>query len=153
MVYPGSRKSKRIIPIPIPKSNAHHFTCWGLHLELFFQMGNSHVATPWTASWFHFIVVTSHLFTRNYVIDPGNCHCQPYIGSTGPNKIAYSVLSVPVWAFMEPNCCKFYSIPTLPSSFPILKDDIQPCTQFLDHNPQIHVDEQTKMLFILWCVC
>lgn len=51
------------------------------------SVGNSHVATQWTAS---FVVVIPHLISGNDAIQ------EPCVCSVGPEKIAHSVLSVHV---------------------------------------------------------
>ena len=63
-------------------------------------MGNSPVATPWTALLTPACSADT-TFWHRWWCDPGNHHLQPYIGSLGSDKLAYGVLSVPLWKHLE----------------------------------------------------
>ena len=89
-------------PTPIPKDGAHHFTCWGLCLELFLWRGICMSPIHGLPVWLQLIAVTTHLITSNEVTQ-----------ETVTFKLAL-VLSAPVWTFMGPIWHKLCDIPTLP---------------------------------------
>ena len=91
---PGSRKSRRS-PSSYPKRQCTSLYPLRATSWTFSSMGNSQVATPWTA------VLTpacsgDTTSRHQWWCNPGNCHLQPRIGSISPDKLAYSVLYVPV---------------------------------------------------------
>jgi len=77
-----------------------------------------------------------------------NCHLQP---STGPDKLAYSVPSVPMWAFMEPTSTNFVIFQDCFHHFQHTEAEIQLCVHFPGCNLPFCVDEMIKMLIILCC--
>lgn len=122
IVYPGSRKSGKITP----KDGTLVIVAWAFSL-----MMNSHVTALWTIIF----LLAPHgdiLSHPQWKCNQGPCHLQPY----SPDQLAFSGLSVPVWA-------KFVvSQHSIISNF-----DIQLNSQFSGIN---FVTELIEVPFILW---
>ena len=68
----------------------------------------------------------------------------------GPDKLAYSVLSVPMWAFAYPTWRTFCCSPKLPQLFPMHRS--QYSALYSVHSPPIHTKELMEIPFTSW-VC
>ena len=67
--------------------------------------------------WLLHVVVTLHIVMSNYATQ--ETLLQTCIGSIGPERLEYGVLSVPVQAFVGPTSLKFCKIQTLPTLFSV----------------------------------
>ena len=114
----GFNEIQKDHPFLIPRDSAHHFTRWGQRLELFLLWG-IHMSPLHGLPQMTPACSGDTTSRHRWWCDPGNCHLQPRIGSTGPDKLAYSVLYVPVWAFVGPTWHKLCDIPMLPPSLPM----------------------------------
>ena len=100
--------------------------------------------------WLWIIVVTPQLIIGDNAIHM----IQPHICSISPDKLAWSVHSVPVWAFVGPIWHKLCSIPTWSPLFPTHWSQysvpyVVPWSQL-----PMHVSKLIKTLFIsVWQLC
>jgi len=111
IICPVSRKPRRITPFLSQKTV--HIT---LHAEgclwNFFFNGEftCHYSTE-SQWWYHGLsLVMMQSIQETVTVN---------LGSVGPDKLAYGVLSVSVWALVGPTCCKLRNIPMLPPLFPV----------------------------------
>ena len=148
MACPCSRKSRRLAPFLSQKEVYIIFNHWGLCL-VNSPSNRKYITSPWTAVLTPALVVTPHLNTSNAAIQ--EMVTFSLVCSVDPEKLVYSVISVPVWAFVGPNWCKFCDSPTFCHHFQLIEADIQLHAQFPGCNPCIHMDLLIKKLFISWC--
>ena len=97
---------------PIPKDSAHHFTCWGLHLELFLRWGIHNFSLTELLFQLCLVVVTICLIL--IMIQPRKPSASA--SSIGPDKLAYGALSVPVHGIHLAQTLQYSSVSTIVSS-------------------------------------
>jgi len=107
------KETQKDFSFPIPKNRKHHFTHWGLCLELLWWRIHM-LPLQRLPFWLCLMVVTAHLVTRNNAIQ--DCYLQLCICLTGPHKHEYGVPSVAVWTFVRSIWSKLCDIPMLPQS-------------------------------------
>ena len=61
----GFQEIQKNHSFPIPQDGAHHFTCWGLHLDFFLWWGSHMLPLHQLPLWPWHEVVTPHLITSN----------------------------------------------------------------------------------------
>lgn len=113
-------------------------------------MGNSQVATPWTA-----ILTLGYrgntTSCHQWWCDPDNCHLQPGFGSIGTEKLANSLPFVPVWVCAGPTRYKLCGLLGFYHCFRLIEADIQLHKQFTGYNLPMCMDELIEKLYISWC--
>jgi hypothetical protein len=147
MVYPGSRKSRRITLFSSQKTVHIASPADGYVLDIFL-MGNSHFANPWTVVSIpaRNVDTTSR---HRWWCGPGNCHLQFHSGSAGPDRLAV-VFMFPCQHPWEPLVKNYEIFQRCQHRFQLIEVDIQLRTQFPGCNPQICADELIEAIFVSW---
>ena len=104
MASPGFKKSRRITPFLFQKPVYITLLSKGFIWNFFIGCG-IHVTTPQNAVLT--LACSGAIMSQRKWFDPWNCQLHPCIHSIGPDKLVHSVLSVPLWEFMDPSVANF----------------------------------------------